>query len=294
MSQVTEVESLPAKHPTVKELFINLAESLLVSLCEVFPECLNTQSVLQLYRHIIKGNDELEDCFIRKCSAVFKEHGDTLKNRQAEGLFIIAESIEHLKDIKLREKWEDPDFTNESREHLWQYMLKLHEYSQIYSIIPNKILTKLESTAHSFVDQLTQGSFDLNNLDLGKLGNELFSQMSPEEIANFDATLPEIFQSITSTTSGGVPAIPGLDIQTIFKQMASQCGESGATEGFDVSNLSSLLQGQLSEENNATVNLNQMMQTLAPFLQALQNNEVNSRKQTSKEKNNKKNKKKKG
>ena len=294
--ETTERSSRPVANPKkLRESFISLAESLLVSLCEVFPECLNTQSVLQLFQSIVKGNEDLEDSFIRTCGKVFKENAEALHNRQAEGLFKIAESIDHLKEIKLREKWEDPDFTPESREHLWQYMVRLKSYSEIYCVVPNKVLHKLETTASSFAEQLTQGTFDLKNLDLGSLGSELMSEMSPDELAGFESKIPDIFQAITALGAGN-NGIPGLDINSICKQMATLSGETNATSGIDLSSLQSFMQDHTPKQstNDPSFDLNQMMQTLTPFLQALQNQTADSKKAANNEKHRKKIKKKKG
>ena len=259
----------------LRSAFIALSESLLENVCDVFPECLNTQSVLQLFRQILKGNVDLEDKFIRKCSSVFKENAEALRDKEPEGLFTVTESIDHLKEINLREKWEDPDFTAESKDHLWQYIYKLKNLSDIYNAVPSKVLGAVEQTAGNFVEQLSQGKLDLANLDLNKLGEDMLSHMSDEDMAKFESELPEIFQALTEAmgTPGGSQGGPGLDIGSIFRQMAMQCGEGKDTNsGFDLSNLQSLLQAPNSQTGE-TININQMMQALTPILQSIQNDD---------------------
>ena len=98
----------------LREGFVGLAEALLSSISDVFPECENTARVLALFRTLIKGDAMIEDVFVRKCHALFKQNSDALKRREAEALFIIVESLDYVRDIDLRNKWEDPDFSDET------------------------------------------------------------------------------------------------------------------------------------------------------------------------------------
>ena len=69
---------------------------------------------------------------------LFKEQADGIKNHVPESLFIIVEGLEHLREMDLREKWEDPDFTEESRSHMWQYVVALKTYADLYAAVPQK------------------------------------------------------------------------------------------------------------------------------------------------------------
>lgn len=269
--------SLASKPNKLRHGFVSLAETLLSSISDVFPECSSTQSVLMLFRTMVKGNETVEDRFIRRCHALFREHAAPLKERDPEALFNVVESLDYLRDIDLREKWEDPDFAQESRDHLWQYISALKTYSDLYSAVPANVMGKIENVAGSLGEQLTRGELDLTSMDLGSIGQGLLADLSPEELAGFEGSLPDIYQSLSEAAGslGGGAGASGLDIQALIAQLATQSGEGGlpaAAGQVDMARVLQQLQTQ-GPPGACAPDLSQMMQALGPMLQSAQSSQ---------------------
>jgi len=274
---------LPQQSNKLRQGFIKLAEALLESIADVFPECENTASVLSIFRSIIKGNDAFEDKFIRRCYTLFKEHSVGVKNHDCESLFTIMDSLDHLRDMDLREKWEDPDFLPESREHLWQYVTALKTYADLYAAVPKNVMGKIESVAGELGDQLARGKLDLKNMDISAIGQNLLSDLTPEELTNFEGNLPEIYESLShvaGTMGSGQGA--NLDIASLMQQLSQQTGETLVSGGgadcaqqsanVDMSKIFQTVATQMPgrvDGVGGNVDMAQMMQALGPLMSAI-------------------------
>ena len=270
------VLALAHKPNKLREGFISLAESLLASISDVFPECKETERVLAIFRTLVKGDDTFEDKFVRKCHAVFKIHADSLKQHEAEALFSVTESLDYVRDIDLRTKWEDPDFTDTSRAHLWQYIATLKTYADLYTAVPKEVMGKIESVAGNIGEQLSRGELDLAHMDLNKIGQTLLSDLTPDELSGFEGNLPDIISSMSNVAGSLGASAPGLDVAGLMQQMAAQAGEGSGELPTSV-DMTRVLQ-QLSAQqapvagtsNTSPVDLNQMLHTLGPLLSAMQ------------------------
>ena len=260
----------------LRQGFVNLAESLLESIADVFPECDNTTAVLRIFRALIKDNAELEDKFIWRCHKLFKEYSDGIQRHDSETLFVILEQMDHLRDIDLREKWEDPDFTDDSKANLWQYVCALKTYADLYTAVPKNVMNKIETVAGDLGDQLVKGQLDLKNMDIGALGQSLLADMSPEELSHFEGKLPEIYNSLAQVAgswSGGQGA--NLNLADLMKQIAEQDGDgNGSLNGkVDMTNIIQKLVTQMPPQGlgkaGANIDLAQMMQTMGPLVSAM-------------------------
>ena len=270
----TEIEQLTAKPNKLRQGFIGLAETLLSSISDVFPECSDTQNTLQIFRSVVKGNDEFEDVFIRRCQVLFQQHAEKLAVKDAEALFSIVEGLDFLRDINLRDKWEDPDFAAESRDHLWQYVSALKTYADLYSSVPKEVMGKIENFAGKISQQLTDGELDLRNLDIGNIGQELMKNLSPEELEGFQGNLPQIFESLSEVANSMVPGSTGMDLTSLMQQIAQQTGEGDADSSHNGIDVTSILQQFSTQirpnDNNSPTDVNQFLQTMGPMLQAMQ------------------------
>ena len=268
-----EVACLDKKPNKLRQGFISLAESLLESVADVFPECDNTTAVLEIFRRVVKGSEKNEDKFIRRCQELFKDQAEQIKEKDEEALFIIVESLEYLKEIQLREKWEDPDFTTESREHLWQYVCSLKTYSDLYASVPANVMGKIEKVAGEIGDQFANGNLDLQKMNLGAIGQSLLSDMSPEEIANFEGNLPDIYSSLSevATSMGGGSA--GINIDGLMEQLAKQCGESGDPlaagdmNSVDMTRVLQQLSAGMQPGQAPNIDMSQILSAMAPLMQ---------------------------
>ena len=248
----------------LRQGFVSLAETLLESISDVFPECEQTRTVLRIFRVVIKGNVGLEDGFIRRCHAAFKKNSEGIKAQSADALFLIVESLEHLSEIDLREKWEDPEFTHESKAHLWQYVATLKTYADLYTAVPPNVLGQIETAAGRIGEQFLNGQLDLKSVDIGALGRDIMANLSPEDVARFEGSLPEIYESIAnvSRSLGGAEGAK-IDIAALMQQLSVQMGEM-QEGGVD---MSKVLQAVAS--NGQGVDIAQLLQTVSPLLSAM-------------------------
>ncbi len=191
----------PGRTNRLREGFVALAESLLSSISDVFPECDETRSALELFRVLLKGDAEREDAFVRKCTRLFKEHSARLKEHDAQALFEVVDGIELLKGLDIRAKWQDPDFTPDSKDALWQYLASLETYGSLYCAVPSGVMTRVEQVASSMAEQLAAGTLDLSRLDLASFGDGLMSDLSPEDMREFESSLPELYSCVGSVAS---------------------------------------------------------------------------------------------
>ena len=274
--------ALAQKPNKLRQGFITLAETLLSSISDVFPECESTETALHMFRTVVKGNETFEDEFIRRCHSLFKQHAQGLKAHDAEALFTLTENLEQLRDIDLREKWEDPDFSSESREHLWQYVAALKTYADLYTAVPKNVMGKIENVAGSIGEKLTRGELDLRNMDLGSIGQTLLADMSPEELEGFEGNLPDIYESLSevASTIGGGGA--GIDVSRLMEQLATQTGEHGAgaadaLNGVDMTTVLQQLSSQMQPPGNsgAPPDIGKLLQTMGPMMQAMRTGSPN-------------------
>ena len=269
MSRVEESIALPRDQPNrLRHGFISLAETLLESIADVFPECDNTAMVLRVFRSVVKGSDTMQDTFIRRCHSIFKQHGDGIKDRDPEALFKIVESLEYIRELELRDKWEDPDFTVESRDHFWQYVSALKTYADLYAAVPEKVMGKIENVAGALGQQLQSGQLDLANMDLGSIGKNLLADLSPDEVAGFEGSLPEIYQSLSEVAGGLGGGMGGIDMAALMQQLTQQT-VSNPNGKVDMTRVMQQLASQMPPQSGGG-DMAQMMQAIGPVLQALQ------------------------
>lgn len=191
----------PGQANKLRDGFVELAEGLLSSIVEVFPECDETRHTLQIFRVAVKGDSGAEDKFIRKCSALFKQNSARLKERDANALFCVVDGIPLLKDIDIRGKWSDPDFSEESKQNLWQYLSALETYGGLYCAVPAGIMGRIEQVATTMSTKLQQGTLDIASIDIAAFGENLMSGLSAEELRDFEGSLPDVYNCVGNVAS---------------------------------------------------------------------------------------------
>jgi hypothetical protein len=175
---------------------VSLAENLLQSITDVFPECDETKHALELFGVMVKGDATREDSFVRLCVRLFKENSARLKNHDEEALFAVVDGIQILQGVEIRSKWSDPDFSTESKENMWSYLSALQTYGGLYVAVPAGVMDQIEKVAGSMNESLSNGSFDLANFDFAAFGDSLLSGLSKEEVVNFEGSLPDIYACV--------------------------------------------------------------------------------------------------
>jgi len=220
----------------LRSLFIDLTNDLLTSLTDVFPECTKTLRVRTIFETIIKGDADYEDKFLRRWHDLMKTKEALLDEENPEALFEILDSLEHVRDIDLRTKWEDPEFTDESKKHLWDYFKSLRTYADLYTALPATVMGKIETVATELGQKLASGEQSLGNLDLQSIGQSLVSQLSDPERQEFQGNSVDIMNSLNGVMSNmfgnrpgaaegllqQVPGMGNLDLNSLAQQVAQQ------------------------------------------------------------------------
>ena len=181
--------------------FVSLAESLLESIQEVFPECDETTTARRLFGAIVKGDSAAEDRFLRKCMDEMRCRQDRVKQHDVEALFEIADGLSLLKTINLRGKWRDPDFSDKSKENLWQYVDALQTYGGLYCAVPPAVMAQIEKVALEVSEKMAGGNFDVSKLDLTSIGKDLITSLSAEEVEEFEGSLTDVYACVGNVAS---------------------------------------------------------------------------------------------
>jgi hypothetical protein len=122
-----------------RSVFVDLVHALISSLSEVFPECAQTREQLQAFEKI-RGTGDMEEKLIHDCRRAFQQ---CLGGDEA----MVLNSIDIFKTIGILEKWNDPEFTDESRRHLCHYVHAMDAFSHIYTCLPRNLLGRAEHFA---------------------------------------------------------------------------------------------------------------------------------------------------
>lgn len=261
-----------AKPTKLRQGFVALAESLLTSLAEVFPECDEVDRGLHLFKSLVKGDAAREERFIVHCNAVFQKRAQALKARDVEALFLCADELPVMKEVDVRAKWQDPGFDDASKENFWQYLSSLKLYAELFCAVPSGVMGKIESFATDLGAQLQSGELNLAQMDISGIGNQLLGQFSPEEMANFEANLPNIYTSISEMAAAvaGQAGQAGIDVEGLMKTMVD--GQHGGGT-VDLSEMMQRIGSLAGPGGGAQVDPAQLLglaQNMGPLLAQLQ------------------------
>jgi hypothetical protein len=183
-------------------VFVDLVHTLISSLSEVFPECERTREQLHAFEKI-RGLGDKEEDLIRECRRGFEQ---CLGGDEATAL----DNMDIFHSIGIMEKWNDPEFTDESRRHLCHYVHAMDAFSHIYTCLPRNLLDRAERFAQIAQQQLSQqlapkaaqqqavskaskGRGKAKRAgDLQDIGAALYNELSGEERKALEQSLPEL------------------------------------------------------------------------------------------------------
>ena len=78
-------------------------------------------------------------------------------NQRDPTVFTEGSQIDFMQHINMREKWLDETIDDTTRDCVWQYILQLNHFSQLYCTLLNRIpeqaLTRIQSTAMDIAEQ---------------------------------------------------------------------------------------------------------------------------------------------
>lgn len=118
--------------------------------------------------------------------------------------------IEPLEEVGMREKWLDATVDDETRSAIWEYVLEMNKYSQLYaglfSRIPKQTMGRIQTVAMDLAAKIQGGQMSIADLDLNKLGNDVVDGLDEEEIQEFTQNMmsdPALIQNLCSNLMGG-------------------------------------------------------------------------------------------
>jgi hypothetical protein len=175
---------------SVLAAFIALIQQFLEALHEVFPECPKVSQYAfgltvrlnccasdsarnAVGREAIEAYHQSMSPFYARCI----EHDDTL----------LSEDIEAMSNIDMHLKWTD-DLHAETKASIWEYITKLNEFANIFSMykkIPTGMLSSIESIAHGIAGQIGDGTMNMSDLNLQTMAEQVMQALSSEDIMEF-------------------------------------------------------------------------------------------------------------
>ena len=124
--------SAASAKPDPKEEFFQLTKTLITAVKNVFPECAKTQEALDQLTFIETSNmGAAKDMLIRKWYETMKPYVEQCVQKN-DNVLLRAE-IDILDKLDIKPKWNDPDFDQESKDIMWEYINTLNYLSCLYS-----------------------------------------------------------------------------------------------------------------------------------------------------------------
>lgn len=180
---------------TTVDAFLDLLQQFLEAMEEVFPECLKVkQYKLGLSMRVLQCGGREEDLRAVGKEALEAFH-DSMMPYYARVMqkdeTLLYENIDLMLNIDLPGKW-TPELDADTREAVWEYIQKLCEQSNIYSMyvrVPSNMMTRIEGMAHNLASQINQGSMSLSDLNIQQVSEQVLSSLSQDDLAAFAQNL---------------------------------------------------------------------------------------------------------
>jgi hypothetical protein len=185
--------------------FIETMGELLSALHETFPECDKVRNRLQDYNTLVKPGGVMfvpvAKKIIRSWHKQLSPHYSALQEGNVQS--VLESKLPMLEELDIKTKWEDPDFDQESRNNLQQYISTMNYHARLYNSIPPTVMTKIETMARSMVTDMSSDT--PSAMDFGammQIGKKLVDEMQPEEMNAFIAQMGDM--SSLMQMSGGM------------------------------------------------------------------------------------------
>ena len=169
-----------------------------------------------------------------------------------------GETIEMLKDCRIRDKWLDTSIDEQTRTCIWLYFEEMCRYSQmhfgLFQKIPSNAMSRIESTAMNLAQQLHSGTMNMNDINFNDIGQSVISGLSEEELNEFTNSLMGdmgTLQNLAQSMMGEMGNVPGgggaSPMNAMFMaNMMSAMGNSGG----NTNDVMSMMLNQGNQPNN--------------------------------------------
>lgn len=131
------------------EDFYQLCKTLMTAVHTTFPECEKTQSALEQLE-CVSTNTSMKESLIKKWYKTMKPHVQDCVQKNDHVL--LRANLKVLDEFDLKSKWMDPDFDQESKDVLWEYINNLNYLSIMYSESSPEDMEGLAAVANRLAD----------------------------------------------------------------------------------------------------------------------------------------------
>lgn len=189
----------------VLQNFMQTISRLLSSLVVTYPECLQTKSAnFVIQRMMSTNNIERQKVLISDWRKTMKPFYDDCFRHD---LTILDKPIKVFQELHMKEKVTDPDISETSRSHFWDYIIKLNQFAEAYHSVPQSIQERL-SGIDIKIDDLQNPKVMLNVVQ------QMLSKTSPQELMKLMSNAPQLMRA------GLVP-----NFKDIMAVMGSKCSD---------------------------------------------------------------------
>lgn len=193
----------------VLDAFLDMMRQFLDALEETFPECFKVKTYklgLTVRLAQCADNEEATREVARQCITSYHDSMVAYYGRcSAQDETLVHENIDLMLNIDLHQKW-TPELHGDTKAAIWEYINKLNEYANIYSMyaqVPRGMMGSIESIAHSLASRISSGQMALSDLNLQDMSEEVMRSIDPNDLQQFAATLQngDMMQSVTNMYS---------------------------------------------------------------------------------------------
>ena len=176
------------------EAFLDLLQQFLQAMEEVFPECVKVRQyklALSARLALCSGADDSKAVAQQAIAAFHGNMHAYYARVMAKDETLLGEDIDLMKNIDLPGKW-TPDLHSETKDAIWEYIQKLCEHANIYSMyskVPSNMMSCIETMAHNLASQISEGNMTLRDLNIQQVSEQVLSSLNPDDLQQFAQSL---------------------------------------------------------------------------------------------------------
>lgn len=201
MSEVKTKEQGSSVH---RDKFLRTLADLMHGISAMFPECSKSAQLADMLEGVVNiAPEALKDSTIQDWHVYMSPHYDICLEKKIQPFIKVANTIPHLKDIDLAAKWNDPEFTQSSRENLWKFVNRLNFLAGSYFKVPPNIETTISSIAkvtnfnYETFDQIRKKINNVTEKDFNFLMQDTNALM--DLIANYLNTYQDVWIKVITS-----------------------------------------------------------------------------------------------
>lgn len=226
----------PDPNKTAVDSFAKLTLEFVDALCSVWDDdtvLQKTKLKIQIAIGDLNMTGDAEEnkiSLIKSWQKSLEPHYDACQKKDPNVFDKIELENSDLRDLRISEKYLDSGIDDDTRECIWEYVLGLNKFAQMYALydtIPGGMMSKLTNMATQISNDITSGKSDLSNLDVMSLGKSVAESIDPQELEEFSKNMMSNLgsvQNLCSNVMGTVSdsnsnASPSLDLGSLSSVM---------------------------------------------------------------------------